>query len=138
MFFWCFKCFFRPNHFLSFGIFWKWANQSCKKLIHLHFFRIQKFTPKMRDSWQIQHYKYKKCVIRDISILKRLKKSVKQSQTKTLLVSRCYHKHLTFFTPPFITFSTMNFTRVGKSLYEQRSYRSHLFAALLFGYTVLW
>ena len=55
---------------------------------------------------------------------------MKQSQTKTLLVSSCCHKHLKFFSPPFITFSTRIFTPVGKSLHEQRSHRSHLFAAL--------
>ena len=59
---------------------------------------------------------------------------MKQSQTKTLLVSSCCHKHLKFFTPPFITFSTRIFTPVGKSLHEQRSHRSHLFAALLHAY----
>ena len=57
--------------------------------------------------------------------------SVKQSQTKTLLVSSCCHKHLKKFSPPFITFSTRIFTPVGKSLHEQRSHRSHLFAALV-------
>ena len=82
------------------------SSQRCKKLIHLHerLFRIQKFTQKMQDSQQIQHYQ--NCVIRDISKLNRLKNSVKhqktvkntrkQCETETLLVSRCCHKHLTF------------------------------------------
>ena len=39
------------------------------------FLRIQKFTPKVQDSWQIQ--RYQKWVIRDISMLERLKNSVK-------------------------------------------------------------
>ena len=121
-------------------IWWLWPATS-SELQKSGFFRIQKFTPKVRDSRQLQPNK--KCVIRDISILKRLKtvwnkrkqckipgNSVKQSQTKTLLVSSCCHKHLKKFSPPFITFSTRIFTPVGKSLHEQRSHRSHLFAAL--------
>ena len=56
---------------------------------------------------------------------------MKQSQTKTLLVSSCCHKHLKFFSPSFITFSTRIFTPVGKSLHEQRSHRSYLFPPLV-------
>jgi len=43
--------------------------------------KVNTFTPKVRDSRQIQ--RYKKCVIRDISILKRLKNSVKHTDKDT-------------------------------------------------------
>ena len=62
--------------------------------------RIKKFTPKLRDSRQIQ--RYQKCMIRDVSVWNTRKQwkipenSMKQSQTETLLVFNCCHKHLTF------------------------------------------
>ena len=51
------------------------------------FLRIQKFTPKMRDSRQSQHYQ--KCVIYDISLLKRLKNSVKHQETVKNAKKQC-------------------------------------------------
>ena len=106
------------------------------------FFRIQKFTPKVRDSRQIQCYQ--KCVIRDISKPNRLENSVKHQETVKNTRKQCEtewnshrQRHLWFpavvintlhsFTPPFTKFSTRIFTPVGKSLHE---HRSHLFASL--------
>ena len=92
------------------------------------FFRIQKFTPKVCDSRQIQCYP--KCTICVKFCTKKVKKkqcktpgnSVKQSQTQTLMVSRSP----AVFTPLFITFSTKCFTPVGNFLHQQRLYRLYL------------
>ena len=59
--------------------------------------------------------------------------SVKQSETVTdtdTFGFQLLSQTLEFFTPPFATFSTSFFTPVGKSLHEQCSHCSHLFAAL--------
>ena len=68
----------------------------------LAFFRTEKFTPKVRDSRQIQCYW--KCAIWEKFNIKKFNKhfktpgnSMKQSLTQTLLVSSCCKKHLKFF-----------------------------------------
>ena len=96
--------------------------QSWKRVKNLHqcFFMIQKFTPKVRNSRQIQCYQ--KCPIRNKfdTIVPRKQCKTPGNSVKHKERGWNSHKHFWFpgvFTPLFITFSTKFFTPVGNFLH---------------------